>query len=241
MALLRKQRPKLLVEGPIQYDAAVDPEVARVKIKVGMLQLENFRQLPPARFVCWASCTGATRAARRVRRPAHLRPVAGAADGAQLRMLGNTLVGFLRSQLAEHTEQYRASCSGSAVLSLPQTCGRCVLPPFRSGRRSGADICTFLLLGETCTCLSLRPIDVSAQGASEVAGRANVLIFPDLNTGNNTYKVWHRVLHTGTLLCAAVRTSGHLLCGAVSLCTAHSCATAAGSDNVLGAGYVSPA
>ncbi len=27
------------------------------------------------------------------------------------------------------------------------------------------------------------------KGASEVAGRANVCIFPDLNTGNNTYKV----------------------------------------------------
>ena len=32
---------------------------------------------------------------------------------------------------------------------------------------------------------------------SEVAGRANVCIFPDLNTGNNTYKVRRRVF----LLC----------------------------------------
>ena len=27
------------------------------------------------------------------------------------------------------------------------------------------------------------------KGGSEVAGKANVCIFPDLNTGNNTYKV----------------------------------------------------
>ena len=32
---------------------------------------------------------------------------------------------------------------------------------------------------------------------SEVAGRANVLIFPDLNTGNNTYKAVQR--ETGAL------------------------------------------
>lgn len=32
--LVREQRPELLVEGPIQYDAAVDPETAAVKIKV---------------------------------------------------------------------------------------------------------------------------------------------------------------------------------------------------------------
>jgi Phosphate acetyl/butaryl transferase len=30
---------------------------------------------------------------------------------------------------------------------------------------------------------------VKIKGKSEVAGRANVCIFPDLNTGNNTYKV----------------------------------------------------
>jgi len=30
---------------------------------------------------------------------------------------------------------------------------------------------------------------VKVKGGSEVAGRANVCIFPDLNTGNNTYKV----------------------------------------------------
>lgn len=32
-------------------------------------------------------------------------------------------------------------------------------------------------------------IRVHVQDKSEVAGKANVLIFPDLNTGNNTYKV----------------------------------------------------
>jgi len=32
---------------------------------------------------------------------------------------------------------------------------------------------------------------VKVKGGSEVAGRANVCIFPDLNTGNNTYKVRH--------------------------------------------------
>ena len=30
---------------------------------------------------------------------------------------------------------------------------------------------------------------IKVKGGSEVAGRANVCIFPDLNTGNNTYKV----------------------------------------------------
>jgi hypothetical protein len=30
---------------------------------------------------------------------------------------------------------------------------------------------------------------VQVKGESKVAGRANVCIFPDLNTGNNTYKV----------------------------------------------------
>jgi phosphate acetyltransferase len=31
-ALVRARRPDLLVEGPIQYDAAIDPEVARIKM-----------------------------------------------------------------------------------------------------------------------------------------------------------------------------------------------------------------
>jgi phosphate acetyltransferase len=31
-ALVRERRPDLMVEGPIQYDAAVDPEVARAKL-----------------------------------------------------------------------------------------------------------------------------------------------------------------------------------------------------------------
>ena len=33
------------------------------------------------------------------------------------------------------------------------------------------------------------PASVQVKGESKVAGRANVCIFPDLNTGNNTYKV----------------------------------------------------
>jgi hypothetical protein len=33
VALVKQQRPELLVEGPIQYDAAIDPAVAAVKIK----------------------------------------------------------------------------------------------------------------------------------------------------------------------------------------------------------------
>ena len=32
-ALVRERAPDLLVEGPIQYDAAVDPRVARTKLK----------------------------------------------------------------------------------------------------------------------------------------------------------------------------------------------------------------
>ena len=32
-ALVRERAPELLVEGPIQYDAAVDPRVARTKLK----------------------------------------------------------------------------------------------------------------------------------------------------------------------------------------------------------------
>ena len=31
--LVREREPDLLVEGPVQYDAAVDPEVARTKLK----------------------------------------------------------------------------------------------------------------------------------------------------------------------------------------------------------------
>jgi phosphate acetyltransferase len=31
-AIARARRPDLLIEGPIQYDAAIDPEVSRVKL-----------------------------------------------------------------------------------------------------------------------------------------------------------------------------------------------------------------
>lgn len=40
--------------------------------------------------------------------------------------------------------------------------------------------------------------EVKIKGHSDVAGRANVCIFPDLNTGNNTYKV-RELLH---IMCA---------------------------------------
>ena len=36
--LVRQRRPDLLAEGPIQYDAAVDPEVARAKLPDSRLQ-----------------------------------------------------------------------------------------------------------------------------------------------------------------------------------------------------------
>ena len=64
-----------------------------------------------------------------------------------------------------------------------------------------------------CTATAAGPIQYDAavdpavaatkiKGASEVAGRANVCIFPDLNTGNNTYKVgagvhWAGACHGG--------------------------------------------
>ena len=35
MAQIKERRPDILVEGPIQYDAAVDPNIAAIKIKVG--------------------------------------------------------------------------------------------------------------------------------------------------------------------------------------------------------------
>lgn len=35
VAQVRERRPDILVEGPIQYDAAVDPGIAAIKIKVG--------------------------------------------------------------------------------------------------------------------------------------------------------------------------------------------------------------
>lgn len=37
---------------------------------------------------------------------------------------------------------------------------------------------------------------VKIKKASEVAGKANVFIFPDLNTGNNTYKAVQQVGYT---------------------------------------------
>ena len=206
VALLRKQRPELLVEGPIQYDAAVDPEVARVKIKVGMLPLQNCRQ--------YGLYAGPVAQVQRVSLPASgpspaccrrcwwcpavdARPYTGGvpplAAGRAHRAIPSELLWQCSAQFA--TKHAADVCS------------------FMPGSRSGADSCTFLLLGETCTRLSLLPIDVFAQGASEVAGRANVLIFPDLNTGNNTYKVWHRVPHTGTVWFCGGTYQRRPLCG----------------------------
>ena len=33
VSLVKSTRPDIMVEGPIQYDAAIDPEVAAVKVK----------------------------------------------------------------------------------------------------------------------------------------------------------------------------------------------------------------
>lgn len=41
---------------------------------------------------------------------------------------------------------------------------------------------------------------VKIKTASEVAGRANVFIFPDLNTGNNTYKAVQQVIVLGCVM-----------------------------------------
>ncbi len=51
---------------------------------------------------------------------------------------------------------------------------------------------TILLAGPIQYDAAVDPVIAKQKikGDSEVAGRANVLIFPDLNTGNNTYKVW---------------------------------------------------
>ena len=57
-----------------------------------------------------------------------------------------------------------------------------------------------VLLSDCCVILDPGPIQYDAavdpeiamqkiKTHSEVAGQANVCIFPDLNTGNNTYKV----------------------------------------------------
>lgn len=35
MALVKSRRPDIKIEGPIQYDAAIDPAVAAVKVKGG--------------------------------------------------------------------------------------------------------------------------------------------------------------------------------------------------------------
>lgn len=35
VALVKARRPDIKVEGPIQYDAAIDPAVAAVKVKTG--------------------------------------------------------------------------------------------------------------------------------------------------------------------------------------------------------------
>lgn len=56
MAQVRERRPDVLVEGPIQYDAAVDPGIAAIKIKVwGM----HGGQHTPALPVCIMSLVGA--------------------------------------------------------------------------------------------------------------------------------------------------------------------------------------
>ena len=59
-------------------------------------------------------------------------------------------------------------------------------------------------------CSDARILGQQVKGESEVAGQATVCIFPDLNAGNNTYKV-PCPAHSGTQSCLCKLTSAACL------------------------------
>lgn len=149
--MLREQVPDLDVEGPIQYDAAVDPRVAESKVNVEANLLHSSRSLIHAGY---------------------LSPTQS--------------VSLLYSSI-------------SVYFALIAATHRCVP-----------------LAG-----LSRSPFPPQVKKESKVAGRANVLVFPDLNTGNNTYKAVQQstggiamgpVLQVGAACCTVMACRWHYGC-----------------------------